>query len=323
MALEFSNDGFNALFGEFADFTYPPALQAEIASRRRTLGQLFFDRMLLSSKVKHANSYPPRTNKDLRALYNRVGSAPVNETLKQSLIYYILKDVHSKNDPSALEQFVDTFHLPAKYWRCVEGFWLLDHLEWSNAVDSLVHPAVIPPTFPDEILLALLYHAKDEHPDLPIVYHNTIHAPLVATEVLDLYFSHLAHISVTEAFGFLRNRPEDEQEHLLHILIRQGLADSRDSPRANRGVELIELPFSEEENTIFENYLLEGNGKTYHGARDAVMVRKMATGKFQEALTIAKQLKGRRIDDMTWDPIKSAISQGLGPRQRVDGAMFH
>lgn len=171
--------------------------------------------------------------------------------------------------------------------------------------------------FPEEVLLTLLHHCSEENRTLPLAYFNTVQPPLSNPDLLDDFFAYLAQISITEAVYLARKQPEQEQKHLLQLLIHESLSGATGIERSDRGVELVDLPFTDEEEGIFEEFLLSGEGKGHHGARDAVMMRKIATGRLQEALEIGKGLKGRRIDDVSWDSVKEAISNGLGPRAEL------
>lgn len=126
-----SFEDFDALFG--SKLAYSSTIRQEIESRRRSLGQLFFDRMLAQLKIKQP-SYPPSSAKDLRNLHNQIISAPIAEHHKQSLVYYLLWDTYGESTPT--QSFRVASYLPARYWRCVEGFWYLDHFEWSVCTTS-------------------------------------------------------------------------------------------------------------------------------------------------------------------------------------------
>jgi hypothetical protein len=160
----------------------------------------------------------------------------------------------------------------------------------------------------------LLDHAEGENRILPFAFFNTVKPPLTNNELLEKYFRYLADASITQAYWFLKKQPDYEQHSLFCILVHEALTQQSGEQRAERGRQLVQLPFSSEEEDWFEEYLLVKEGKSIHGAKDAVMVRKISMGKFQEALDIGKHLKGRSFDNASWDLIKDAIKEGLGPR---------
>ena len=72
--------------------------------------------------------YPPRSNQDLRTLHERIVSSPSPDHHKQSLLYYILKDIpHSSQ---LAESFAKDYFLPSKYKIFVDGLWFLDRLRF-------------------------------------------------------------------------------------------------------------------------------------------------------------------------------------------------
>lgn len=84
--------------------------------------------------------------------------------------------------------------------------------------------------------------------------------------------------------------------------------------RSDKGVELINLPFDEEEESWFEEYLLTGKGRTLYGAKDTVIMRRIASGKMTETFHDSTGLSGRKLDGVNWDTLKDSIQRGAGPR---------
>jgi superoxide dismutase len=80
--------------------------------------------------------YPPKTNADLRALFNHIVPSELDIHHKQSLIYYILKDCRAA--PEASSQFSQQCHLPEKYRLFIEGLWHLDRLDFRVSCQRLV-----------------------------------------------------------------------------------------------------------------------------------------------------------------------------------------
>ena len=270
------------------------------------------------------NLYPPRTINDLRELHKRIVSSPIALVNKHCLLFYLLKDlspsIHSETEIAA--SFARTVHLPNKFWTFLEGLWALDRLQFQTATEYLTHPSLLP-TFPEEILNVLLKHAgetgsgrgKDEA--LALAYYHTVQPPLKSEEVRESFFAYLADRSVTEAFYFARARPQDEQRRLLELLISQTLQSFSGERRAERGVELVDLPLNADEEEWFEEFLLEGKGRNLHGSRDTVMMRRIATGKLKEAVRDGG-VKGRKFDDVNWEVVKDGIGRGLGPRKEEE-----
>ncbi|KAK0650175.1 Protein ELYS [Lasiodiplodia hormozganensis] len=312
---------------------YPHATVNAIRANRRTLGgTLFFDRLLAQLHVKSGYLYPPSKNADLRELHERITASPIADHYKQSLLFYLLKD-SSGEISSQPEDFAKSVCLPRKYWVVIEGLWHMDRLQFTNALESLTHPSLLP-TFPEEVLRVLLEHATSDTSDqhhqhqrhhhrqqtnsgtqhLPLAYYNAVRPPLSSDpELQRAYFRYLAGLSVTQAYFFARAQPSQDHRALLELLVHEAMAPSS-AARARRTEELVDLPLTDEEEGWFEDYLLEGKGRSLHASRDTVMARRLATGRYPDAVDVGKDLSGRRFNDVTWDGVKDILNAGLGSR---------
>jgi hypothetical protein len=248
------------------------------------------------------------------------------------LIFYLLKDLSPQHHgPTELAtSFARSVHLEKRFWTFIEGLWALDHLEFRTAVEHLTHPSIIP-TFPDEIMLTLLkgrdklgsvgVQKGTEDDILPLAYYNCVKPPLEDQKVRNEFAKYLSARNVTEAYYWIRDRPEYEHKPLLEILMEQTLERSawsgveNDSyTRPEKAMEFVSLPFSEVEEEFIEKFLTEGKGRTYQGAQDTVLMRKVAMGKLVDVAN-DNSTRGRRHDGVTWDLLKDGVSQGLGPRK--------
>lgn len=124
----------------------------------------------------------------------------------------------------------------------------------------------------------------------------------------------MCQASVTEAFYFSRRQAESTQKHLLEQLISYVLSNTRGEERAAKSMELVNLPFNEQEESWFEEYLGTGKGKMLHGAKDTMTIRRIGTGKFREAIADEKGPSGRKIDGVNWEALKSGLANGLASR---------
>ena len=73
-----------------------------------------------------SNIYPPRSNRDLRSLFQKITSSQPLENLKHSLVYYILKDLDLKQ--RSADEFAQSLYLPPEYRAFIDGIWCLDRL---------------------------------------------------------------------------------------------------------------------------------------------------------------------------------------------------
>ena len=78
-------------------------------------------------------------------------------------------------------------------------------------------------------------------------------------------------------------------------------------------MELLNLPFNEEEDAWFEETLLSGKAKNLSGAKDTVLMRRVATGKLQNLDNRLDALGGRRVDGLNWDDLRQSLNRSLGP----------
>jgi hypothetical protein len=216
-------------------------------------------------------------------------------------------------------------HLEKRFWTFIEGLWALDHLEFRIAVEHLTHPSIIP-TFPDEILHVLmksLHGQADTDAILPLAYYNCVQPPLADARVRDEFATYMAGRNVTETYAWIRERPEHEHTHLLEILMEQVLERSawnNDEAylRSDKAVEFVSLPFTEDEEAFVEKFLTEGKGRTFQGAGDTLLMRRIAMGRLADVAS-EKGTRGRRMEGVTWEVLKDGVKAGLGPRREEEG----
>ncbi|PIG78964.1 hypothetical protein AARAC_010147 [Aspergillus arachidicola] len=323
-------EDFDSVFSFNKNFTYDGKVIEQILSNRRALdNQLFADRLLGLLGVKAGNIdqtlimynvpdkhnyivtkvYPPKSNADLRTLFGHIVSSPLDIHHKQALIYYLLKDCRAANDYAS--QFSRRFHLPEKYRFFIEGLWNLDRLDFKRAIEYLTEPSIIP-TFPDEILYVLTLPQLPKHDDsLVMAYYLTVSPPLASTKVQKAFFKILCRSSITEAFYFTRNYDDSLRQNYLAQLIEFVHSTEAGETRSKRAMELIGLPFDDQEEGWFEDCLLRGNAKGLHGSKDTVMMRRLATGKLENLSADLESLGGKKVDGLNWDILR----QGIQPSQ--------
>jgi hypothetical protein len=280
--------------------------------------------------------YPPKNNQQLHNLHERIISAETSLHNKHCLIFYLLKDLSPQHHGSTelATGFARDVHLEKRFWTFIEGLWALDHLEFRTAVENLTHPSIIP-TFPDEILFTLL-KGRDklgsvgvqkgaEDDILPLAYYNCVKPPLEDQKVRDEFAKYMSGRNVTETYYWIRDRPDHEHKPLLEILIEQTLERSAWSSgaedelytREEKAVEFVSLPFSEEEEEFVEKFLTEGRGRTYQGAQDTVLMRRIAMGRLVDVAS-ETGTRGRKHDGVNWEMLKDGVKRGLGPRKHEE-----
>ncbi|KAI9925628.1 hypothetical protein ASPWEDRAFT_157261 [Aspergillus wentii DTO 134E9] len=300
-------DDFDSIFYFNKNFSYDGKVIEQIISNRRALGnQLFADRLLGLLGVKAVTTlYPPKSNSDLRTLVNQIVSSALDIHHQQAVLYYILKDCRAVGEiPS---QYARRCHLPEKYRLFIEGLWNLDRLEFRRAIEYLTEPSIIP-TFPDEILYVLTLSHLPKHDDsLVMAYYLTVSPPLASPKVQKAFFETLCRGNITEAFYFTRKHDDYNRRGYLEQLIEFVHKTSSGPTRSNRAMELIGLPFDDQEEAWFEESLLHGNAKTLHGSKDTVMMRRLATGNLGGLSTELESLGGKKIDGLNWDVLRQSM----------------
>ena len=99
---------------------------------------------------------------------------------------------------------------------------------------------------------------------------------------------------------------------LLSLIIQEPVGKGA----AARGTELVNLPFSPEEEKRFEDYLINGPGKRVQRSRDFVMMRRIATGRFSEALNVSTE-GSKAVGGLNWQKLQEGLKDGLGPRFEI------
>jgi hypothetical protein len=126
---------------------FSASLVSEIRSMQQKLGgKLFFHRLLEQLQIPGPHTrpltscilmpraastlYPPNGPSQLRELHSLIVSAPCQEHHKQSLLYYLAKDLSQGKDANFSEVFQKKCNLPQKYLICMQGLWCLDRMKF-------------------------------------------------------------------------------------------------------------------------------------------------------------------------------------------------
>ncbi|KAL8827010.1 MAG: hypothetical protein Q9170_007184 [Blastenia crenularia] len=300
---------FEDLFAFEPDYAYGEQTINKILKCRRSMeNQLFIDRLLKTLGIEQATAlYPPRSNQNLRTLHHEIVTSPSPDHHKQSVLYYILRDIPDKdaNHPST---FATAVFLPPRYRIFMDGIWFLDHGKFARALDYLTEPVLIP-TFTEEILYTFCTHPDQRDEKLALAYYYCASPAITSTKVLEAFFEVLASTSVTEALFWARKQGEASHRGLFEQLVGGVLDGVEGEERARRSVELIYLPFSKKEEVWFEAYLTGGEGRELSGADDTLAVRKMVVGR---SSAIAGEEKGSvesKSNGMGWSSMRSSYEK--------------
>ncbi|KAF2122442.1 nuclear pore complex assembly-domain-containing protein [Lophiotrema nucula] len=325
-------EDFEAVFPSGAHYTKKQV--EEIRSFQSHLhGKTFFERLLDLLHINARKAYPPPNMQQLENLHKLITEADIALHYKHSLLFYLLKDISPNyyDQTDVATAFAQNVHLEKRFWTFIEGLWALDHLQFETAVGNLTHPSIIP-TFPDEIMEALLDQrnipmgATYAEYILPMAYYNCAKPPLAHERAKIAFVRYMADRSVTDTFYWIRGRPEHEHKQLLEILVEETLEQhsvtrniNQKYTREERAMELVNLPFDDEEEQWVEAFLTEGKGRNFHAAKDTVIMRKIATGRLSAAADDG-HLRGKKHENLNWEVLKDGLRRGLGPRGDEDAS---
>ncbi|KAI5859845.1 nuclear pore complex assembly-domain-containing protein [Durotheca rogersii] len=296
---------FDHIFGSLEPFPYNRVFVQQLEVCRRSLeGSLFIDRVLralnLSKAVSH---YPPKNEASLRQLYNYVyDSQDVALHHKLAIIYYLLLDLDDRRGDSQAQSYAEHSGLPPRYQIFMKGLWYMDAQKFDIALEHLAHPS-LQPDFVDDILTVLVRQAKHSDFSLALAYYHTVQPVIQSSSALEHLFDALAQSSVPDAFQFSRSHADVMRRQLFQRLILSVLKASPSSASAERAFELTSLPFDAQEEQWFRECLEQGEGKRLPGAKDTLLMRKIATGQV-----------GYGSDAGTWAVVLEGFKTGSGGR---------
>ena len=139
---------------------------------------------------------------------------------------------------------------------------------------------------------------------LPVAYYQSVSPNITSSKVLASYLTILCRASITEAFYFSRSQGESNHRILFEKLIAFVHSKSSGPIKSTRGVELISLPLTEDEETWFMIYLTEGKGMQLSGAADTVTMRKIAT-RSSRGMDNRRSRSSEKIGGISWNTLKA------------------
>lgn len=149
-----------------------------------------------------------------------------------------------------------------------------------------------------------------KHDDsLAIAYYLTAAPPLATEKVQRAFFETLCRSNVTEAFYFTRKYDESQRRSYFEQLVEFVHKTPAGQTRSKRAMELVGLPLGEDEEEWFEEALLHGGARSFPGAKDTVMMRRLATGQMSGLGTELESLGGKKVDGLNWDTLRESMRQ--------------
>ncbi|PHH80796.1 hypothetical protein CDD80_6886 [Ophiocordyceps camponoti-rufipedis] len=303
-------------------FPYDRNLQHEIEHHRKALGgTLFIDRvmttlglvkgsprhplrssLLLLTALCEGRTYPPKSENALRQLHQLFCDSNMSVQHKQSLIYYILLDFDTESSQSSTsDSFAAGAGMPVNYQIFMRGLWLMDRQQFQEALKFVAHPS-LKPDFADEIISTLVRYAPDDH-GLALSYYYSMRPTLKTSSAMELLFDAMTGADATEALLFSRTHPQHTREQLFRRWVRSLLKEGRGEGRSSQRDQLAFLPLDSAEESWLEHYLTNGEGRNLARAKDTLVVRKIASDRFEDA---CKQRASDR-----WVAVLDGIKRGV------------
>lgn len=147
-----------------------------------------------------------------------------------------------------------------------------------------------------------------KHDDsLAIAYYLTAAPPLATEKIQRAFFETLCRSSVTEAFYFTRKYDEHHRHNFFEQLVEFVHKTGAGQTRSRRAMELVGLPFDAVEEQWFEESLLRGSASSFPGAKDTVMMRRLATGQMDGLGAELESLGGKKVDGLNWDDLRQSM----------------
>ncbi|CDO70550.1 hypothetical protein BN946_scf184579.g6 [Trametes cinnabarina] len=276
---------FDLSSGQFAWRTPRPR---DIELRRAHMSDmLFFDILLSSGGIRHANSlFPPTNPESLGKLLDAVKESSY-DTLKQDcLVYYLLKWHQDGRE----EEFREKRCIPPQFAALADAYWHLDSgINVARAV-SLLSDARLNREYPSKIIQALSL-AEDANA-LIRTYIRTANPLLTEPDDIDAYTIALAESSLMEAWMYQRSFSEvsDTRKRLVRKILDWSLSPK---PRLVPLKHLLAFPFSQFEQSLIHAYALDPPQHVPPSSvpviQDLICVRLVQSGQHAAAIKLDRQ----------------------------------
>ncbi|KKA31079.1 hypothetical protein TD95_004593, partial [Thielaviopsis punctulata] len=275
--------------------------------RKGLEGALFIDRVLRTLGITKSKVYPPKSDNALRNFHKEVCEANMSTHHRLSIFFYALLDLTpQRQSNNSAEIFANKAGLPKRYQTFMRGFYYLDKHQFTRALEYITHPSLIS-DFSDDIVTVLALNAPAGDYTLVLTYFHTVQPVIKSAQTLDILFDAMAKTSVSQALSYSRTHSETTRELLFCQLIASVLNGAGNPTGASRAVELVGSVFDECEEQWFEEFLTHGAGKSLKKSRDTLFMRKIATGRYQEAIA-------ERGVSSQWGGVLEGVTNGLGGR---------
>lgn len=268
---------------------YTSELYQIIKASRQQLGTLFFDILLNElTKLDAKEYFPPKDQSHLLLLLQRIEQSETKLLNKACLIFYLFLDFSVDEDDDLAGYFANEIDMPMGYKEMIHGFYLLDRLQFDEALIKLCHPEVSE-HFADKIISCYMKFGNDNiKAQQTVAYIYSTTPALITPETLDFYVQMLCNTNLYTALEFARSASDDSKLEVFKAIVQYSF---QNNPRVNL-MRLVNLPLTIEESNLINNEILQPiistNGADAALAKDVLLMRSLHTGDIDTAKEVTK-----------------------------------
>ncbi|KAK3603515.1 hypothetical protein CHS0354_030374 [Potamilus streckersoni] len=230
--------------------------------------------------------YPPPS---LHALLSIYLLDELSLLAKHTLVLYVLLDLVSvSSEESALFEekintFVKQFYIPSQLVKQIQGFWLLDHKDYEEAIGMILHPSVKSELGRWQhclIIRALLYQGEEK---LALRYSENTLASVTSAKDMKLKLTVLlANGYISLALDFLRTcqDPANSKDLMNHFFL--GCLETK------KMGQLLQFHLMDIEESLLVEFLLSS---TDPHAQNLLVMHYLQRGRIVQAIQLNEKLK--------------------------------
>ncbi|XP_053316764.1 protein ELYS [Spea bombifrons] len=232
--------------------------------------------------------YPPAS---LHALLDLYLIENVEEMTKHAITIYFLLDImyaFPDKPDSSIESFPTAFSVPCGLIKLIQGFWLLDHNDYQNSVDCILHPAVNRVlTWQHSQIIETLMCQGDHRQALR--YIQAMKPPITTSQEVKLHMTVLlTNRYIAEAWNLQRLHSsrlnmDDLLKHMYETCQEIGLME-----------ELLKFTFTDVEHDYLQRFLQTTGGIQN---QELLLVHQLQRANYIPALQLNQSLKNIHTND--------------------------
>ncbi|XP_006024566.1 protein ELYS [Alligator sinensis] len=232
--------------------------------------------------------YPPAS---LHALLDLYLLENIEETYKHAISIYLLLDIMQffpNKTETSIDSFPTAFAIPWGLVKLIQGFWLLDHNDYENALTLLFHPATIKTMSWQHMKIIQALMCQGEH-RRALRYIQMMKPAMSNSSEVQLHLTVLLfNRCMVEAWSLLRQHStrlniEELLKHMFEICQEMGLME-----------DLLKLPFTSTEQECLEKFLQTCAGVQNH---EFLLVHHLQRANYIPALQLNQSLKVNLMND--------------------------